>query len=704
MSNPFIKPTDSYKRDINFLKHYIDQSAHFLHIQTKKPIEECIVFVTKAIKDKKYNTRNLQVEYTFRKENGDREKKIGSYYNYIQEAVQENQILAPTLTVYTDPLKKESVLVTYVDDNKKARSLDKKQQFIAEANGNHVLAAIKYIAQTNKKLVSNALSGAHVSASTPLSNKTAHSTLTSLCRTTSGLGNANNEKFVSGNRHYWNVDIVLNNITSITLNIDYKELKTVMDKYNIVYPTIEQTMECISYSTKLYWERHNHTLIIQQYISKLTDIQRAAFVYVGDFYHLRKYNPQMVRQFIQKLSMKVTDTCENAKDILKKADGDFISLVHLICQKETVGIGKDYSKISDDKVNTVASTYVNTINTINDYKDLIHCFFASTNVPASVSYFPSSIRRVVTASDTDSTIFTVQEWVHWYKNGPSFDDEAVSVAAAIIFLASQTITHILAIMSANIGVTPKRTHDIVMKNEFFFPVFATTPLNKHYYAYILAQEGNIKPHLETEIKGVHLKNSNVPKNITNKAKDLMCSIMQDTMDLKKISLKHYLTQVADFERQIKKSLESGGTEYYKILQIKSPKSYKKGEESSSYAYHLLWEEVFAQSYGNAPPPTYSVLKIPTTLINRTTLLNWINSIKDVSIRLKMIEFIKRTGKTSLPTLQIPIDNIDINGMPECVATVIDFRRIILDLCGCFYMVLKSIGYFKKDNELISDFY
>src|SRR5690606_6568882 len=114
----------------------------------------------------------------------------------------------------------------------------------------------------------------------------------------------------------------------------------------------------------------------------------------------------------------------------------------------------------------LASTVINIHQTIIDYKSFIECFFVTENVPASLAFFPTSIRRAALTSDTDSTIFTVQDWVKWKTGKMLVDNETNAVAATMIFLAAEAVTHILARMSANFGIETKRIHQVAMKNEF----------------------------------------------------------------------------------------------------------------------------------------------------------------------------------------------------------------------------------------------
>ena len=164
-------------------------------------------------------------------------------------------------------------------------------------------------------------------------------------------------------------------------------------------------------------------------------------------------------------------------------------------------------------------------------------------------------------------------------------------------------------MSANFGVEQKRIHQIAMKNEFKFDVFVPTNVGKHYFAYISCREGNIYKEFGKEIKGVHLKSSNVPKVIMKQADDMMTEIMDTVIRGEKISLKKFLTEIADTEREVKRSILAGESTYFRNAQVKSADSYTKDEELSPYQNYTFWQEVFAPKYGDAPPPPYSCSKV-----------------------------------------------------------------------------------------------
>lgn len=711
-NNPFVLPTDSYKRAIDPLGQYIEQTAHYLVKMRGISKEEAVAFVRTSIKDGTYPTvSNPKITFLERQSNGDREKKTDTLINYLYGSLKARELIAPTLTTYLNPQVKKSLLVKYIDKNIRLRSKAKKEMFKAKAVNNKELARIKNQEQNNKKTKNNSLSGAQVSASTPIANKTAHSTLTSNCRSTSGYGNANNEKLLAGNRHYWSVDVTVNNIVSIIKHTDYDRLQKFVEKYNIHIPTIAEVMECVRYSTDFYWRDPKGHAKVSMLVQKLDPLERAAFVYTGDLYHLAKYNGQVMRSFIKGLSTKVTgpfiDDSKTALEYLQSSPTEVIHLARNICIAEMTGKTEEYELYKDTpELAVLASTTKLIRNTIDEYADLIATIMVTDNVPASVAHIPTSIRRVALTSDTDSTIFTVENWVTWY-----YEDEFVKpgdpVAAAMIFLAAQAIIHILAKMSANFGVEREKLYLIAMKNEYKFDVYVPTNVAKHYYAIKNVQEGIILNPVEYEIKGVHLKNSNAPAIINEKALDMMKHILNTVAEGKKLSILYYLKQIGDIERDIYTKIREGSPIYLRRAEIKNHEAYSKGPMESPYMFHDLWEKVLAPKYGYFSEPPYATVRIATELDSPTRTADWLAAIKDRDFAKRMSDWLKTNKRNKLPSIMIPSEVLGMHGIPEELLEAMDIRKIVSDITKTFYMIMETLGFYISNDKLtrlISDHY
>lgn len=725
MSNPFVLEKKEYKRDLNILKAYLEDSALYLAKMSGKPLEVCRQFVSKSVKPGgQFEFKDPRVSYLERKDNGDRVKLEGTMTQYLGDSIRSGDLIAPTFTTYLPPSVKQSILVNYIDANITGRNIAKDEQFAAMVAGDKRLESIKEIEQKGKKLDNNAISGGHVSPSTILHNRTSHSTLTSNCRCTAGYGNSNNEKFLAGNRHYWSPDIVRQNIISIINHSDYVAIEKAMTQYGIRHPSAEETMQCIKRGVELYWCGPFDMERIRLLVNTLTDIERSAFVYTGDFYHLRQFNPELVRQMVGKLASmpkvahpdpigilggELINPDGSVKKVKAAAPEADRHLAAQICSEYTAGT-KVAKMVGTDGHAFVASTAMNISETLDEYALLIKAFWVTTNVPSSMAYFPESMRHVVITGDTDSTIFSVQEWVQWFRGKVVFDPQSTALSATMIYLAQQTISHLLARMSANFGIEEKRIHQIAMKNEYAFDVFVPTQVAKHYYAIMSAQEGNVflRSKFKRETKGVHLKNSNAPKAVMKMAQAMMDDITDSVYDGKSLSLSKYLRQVAATEIEVLNSVRRGEFSYFRRAQIKTPNSYVQVEAAPNYQQFIMWSEVFSPSYGAIPPPPYTALKVSVALDTPMKTKKWLEGMKDQALADRMRNYLARSNRRHVgSSMLIPEQALMSTGIPQEIKDVIDYRKMAFATSKVFYMVLETLGqYFvtSKLRVLAMDYY
>lgn len=716
--NPFVLEKEEYQRNLKLLRHYVEDTTLALMLSSGDPEDVCRKFVIEGLKPGGiFEFNDPEIVYLERQENGDRIEKTGTMMAYLQESLQNKEIIASTFTTYLPPETKLSLLVEFIDENVAARSRAKHAMFAAKMAGNGPEEAFQNCKQSNAKIANNSISGGHVSSSTPLYNKSAHSTLTSNCRITSGYGNANNEKMLSGNRHYHNPEIVMNNIVSIIKRSDMDKIQAVVDKYKLHYPTVDEAFDvCIGkQGGGQYWAGAVPRARIYDLLGKTTPLQRVAFVYTGDLYRLAQHNDAVVRDLIGSLSARVTAPEE--ADPLKLIKSYREEYVPLACQLWPDYMkGVDFKKIKrgepgfekhHERLQALAGTVRNIHETIIRYGDFIEAFFVTENVPPSLAFFPNSIRHSALTSDTDSTIFTVQDWVKWKTGRVSVDTETNGVAATMIFFAAEAIVHILARMSANLGIGTERIYQVAMKNEFKFDVFVPTQVGKHYYAYIGCQEGNLYIDYEMEIKGVHLKSSNVPSHVMAKAVAMMQAIMDAAARGEKISIYEKLAEVAAIEHEIERSLLAGESTYFRTGQIKTPSSYAKEPDQSPYQQHVFWNECFGGKYGAMAEPPYGIYKLAVNLKSQKTIVAWIDSIEDADIKRRLTEWNKRTQKATISTFLLSQQTVMSHGVPKEFHPIMDIRRAKIDCTMVFYLILETLGYYcinDKITDLVSDYY
>lgn len=703
----FVNELTTYRRDFNLIGTYERDMSRYLSLQSGRPYEECLQYVRQSItKGGKYELKIPNTLVLVRGKNGDRtmnEMRLDEFFDSVHR---NRQILSPSMTAYMHPDDKESLLARYILGNMKLRNVFKEQKFEAEMREDEVEVAVCESMQTTYKIKNNGLSGAHTSPYNILFNKSAHSTLTSGCRTATSYANANNEKFLYGNRHYYAPDVVKTNLISIVNHSDLERMAAVMERFDLVAPSTDQVMECIKRSTETYWRGDAQMLLIRRLVENLSPIEKAAFLYTSDLYHFAHCNPAFVREFLRRLTIRSEEplTPEESKKWVKAMDSNLRAHISLLCAKELRG--QEFKSLYDRPADLaiVAATAKSFVETLDYYEDFIRVFWVTDNLPSSVFYVPNIVRRGVITSDTDSTIFSVDYWTRWQHGRMDFSDESVMTASAVIYLSGQLIRHILATLSGNMGVAQQHISSLEMKNEFYYKVFIPTSRAKHYMATAFAQEGNILPKPKIDIKGVALRNSNVPKHITEQGQALMRKVMNTIIDGKQISIHEVMGEMAHIERGIRESIEGGRYELLKRVKINDIVAYKK-PESSNYVHYGMWEEVFANKYGHAPAPPYGAIKVSINADSPTKIKAWLDQIEDRVIAEKFKKWLDDTKRRSVKQMLLPETVLSDKGVPPEIIKAIDIRGIIVEMMEAFYLTLEALGIFIRNGNttrLVSD--
>ena len=704
--DPFIKPLDHYVRNYQLYETYIQDASTYLAKMEGISLEAARKFVLETTAPEGRHPIKVPVaRFLQRNKHGDRERKQMPLDRLWAAIREDNQILSPNLTSYVHPDTCKSILATYITGNLKRRNEAKHAQLAAERAGDERMKSIWNSAQTSFKIKNNALSGAHSSPFTILWNKSSHSTLTSGCRTATSYGNANNEKFLYGNRHYWSPSVTQNNIISICNHTNWDEVRDVVDTWGLTIPTVEDVMGMIERSTSSYWRDETYMARIRSLVSSLTDLERVAVQYTGDLYHLSVCNPDFVKKFLLDMGTRTEHSLSESEinECKGQIDGDLMAFVSMLCPdylfNSETGLYEEMKEVKRPHARGVL--YANgkrVLEVQQRYQSLIRTFWVTDNLPSSIYYLPNIIRRGVITSDTDSTIFSVSHWPKWVLNRTTKDPEYISISATMVYLSSKVITHILAKFSANCGVAKQDISRLQMKNEFFMPVFTLTSRAKHYYAYVTMQEGTMKLVPEMDIKGVALRSSSVPPEIMKQSRAMIKAIMDKVMAGETISLRSVLRTVALIEHGIKQSIIGGDFRYLKRANIMTLDSYKD-PENNNYIHFELWEAVFARKYGPAPEVPYRAVKVSIDTDRMSRLNDWMASMEDRAIAQNLEAFIQEKGKKAITTLLLPEMNLQVGGIPTEIIPRIDVRNLIAQTMESFYLILETLGYYIKDRHL-----
>lgn len=709
--NPFIRSVDTYHRNLEIIDPAIQDSALYLSAMTGDPIEECLAYVKSSYAaGGEFALEDPKALILDKNQFGDRTKKVVTFNKFLNRVKSQNLLLSPSMTVYLPETVRQSSHAKYIKEGVDNRKKTKGEQMRLEGENTPEAfeqAQVKKGEQENYKGNNNSYSGATVSAATILCLKSTHSSLTSTCRTATTYANANNEKFIMGNRHYYNPEITKSNMLSIAGATDLSVLAACMTKFDMYYPTADDIIDMMLYSTKHYWQNPSYTEQIRRMVGGFTPLQRAAVMYVGDLFHIYKYNKQLVRGFLSELSQVGRPDQVIPVEEFKTFDGDMCLLSNFICYDIVKGRNPDKLREENPEVfDTIYATGRNISETLNKYRLLVDAMFMTVNVPSSVHAFPSAYRRAAVISDTDSTMFTLQYWVEEFFGKVTFTPEAKRLVFSLVFLVSECVAHILALQSANMGVIKTKLRQLAMKNEYYFAVLSLTTRSKHYYASQDAVEGVMFQKARMEVKGVGLRDSKVPPRINRAAKKLMEEIINSIKDEKPLVMRSILTRIANLERDIYKSIYSGKAEFLTTGKCKQIEAYKS-EDNATFKKHQFWEEVMSPSFGKIEKPPYSFVKISVTIDNRTRFEEWVAGLEDRGLASRLKIWAMANGKAGITNFHVPMAVVENMGVPEVITRVADVRAVISNTMGAFYLMLESLNVFLSDKDhsrLISDFY
>lgn len=703
MENIFFKPKEKYTNQLNPTKGYLEQLSFHLSVRMSIPLDEArrkaIAFLKKHFKDR-------HIRYFERNEVGDREVKDGTVMQYIKKNVNERNVLAPTFTSYCHAETKKSIISEFINVNVTVRAKAKKEGQKAKAEGDLVLAESKNNEQNVRKTYNNSVSGLFGQSACILYNPTAHSTLTSITRTMTSLSNACNERLIGGNRYLPRPKDVYHQIVYEATYANIEKIKNCVERFKLHLPTVEETVTCLKYSSDLYFtdEAYYEKYIIS-FLKKLSPYQLTAICYNGDLYHQRVFNPEFIKGMLEKMITPViVDKPLEDLSVIGKTHEPVRVLAHSILVDKVQGFGLDYKKMNDQGTlaASVVATHDHTVTVLNEYKEFFNTFYMTEIVPINSHRLREMRRRVVILSDTDSSCFTLDEWVDWYGNGYQVNPKTIALASAITYIASEAIVNQLAILSKSMNVDDAQLDVLQMKNEWLWLSISPAEVSKHYFAWAVIQEGSVLTKPELDLKGVHLKNSAVPVEVTKHAKDLINSICIKLASNEKISFRDTMKEIISVEERIIKSINSGEVTFFKRSKIKNDTAYAQEKTKSPYQRHTFWNDVFGPKYGMLQEPPYDVIKVPTTIKSKTKLKEWLESIEDLELRGRLYNFLVTFNKTSLPTIYINLDQAKGRGIPPEILKVIDVKRIVFDCTMQHRILTQMLGVMLNENLMLRE--
>ena len=703
MSSPFYHDVDKYTNKLNPLEEYHRQVSFYIHKKTGCSIEEARTKAKKVIMDR---FKDRGCKYFLRLENGDRTLVKGGLYQYIRSNIKQGNILSPSFTSYLNSEVKQSLHSEYILENVEDRAIAKKEAQKQKALGNEDLAESLNRQQNNKKIKNNEVSGLYASKTSAISNQSAHSTLTSLTRTITSLSNACNERIMEDNRAFYTPLDVLNSITNEATYIDEEIVQKAIAEFGLKIPTTEEVVATLQRSSNLYWkDQHFYDRYIIPFLNTLSDAQRAGIVYTLSLYNLIVYNKEVMTEFYRKFTEKATgyDTPLEDPWVIARLDTTLVYFAHSVFSDELRGFGKDYERMNEAGLaHNLYQTCLNIQKVIEEFSALFEAFFRVNISPINSNKLEYMRRRPVVLSDTDSSAFSTDRLIRFFKGIFMCNSETIGISSGATFKVSETIVHQLMRFSNNINIEKKNLKRLAMKNEYFWSAHAPTEITKHYFGRTIIVEGNIYSDPEMEVKGVHLRSSNVATEIISRGIGIMETILTAVSNNADLKLMDILKEAVDIENKVISETLEGSHAYLKRLSINTPESYKQSEEESNYRYYTFWKEVLEDKYGDYGEPPYTSLKVPLTINNKTDIKDWLDSIEDEAFKKRLDSWLKRNARNSLPNVYLYENFIRENGIPKEFMKVLDIENVVMDMTTQMRTIIESLGIVLNEKLLIKD--
>lgn len=301
-------------------------------------------------------------------------------------------------------------------------------------------------------------------------------------------------------------------------------------------------------------------------------------------------------------------------------------------------------------------------------------------------------RKVVLVIDTDSNMIYLDRWVDFIKEtvltqDELYEKESISenfdfdIVYSLCYLIGFMIKDVLMKYLDQCNVKKENADLIDMKNEYLFSRMVITNGKKAYASVIEYKEGK-NMHGKIDVKGLQIHKSDTNRN----ASKIFQSILEDDiLKAENIQVNKILVKIAEFEKEIKRSILNGESTYLKPASVKSEKAYDDplGEQGirAVMNYNLAYPDKKI-----VLPNDFYIIK--TTLLKPNQLDKMID--RDIADRFDKEIFqsdIKRIKVKGLYVIAIPKDE----EVPEWLIPFIDVKTMTEDIIKAFLPVLKALG-------------
>lgn len=680
-----------------FIK-YLENQTRFIHLMTGDP-EDTIRPIVKAQIEQRVTSQ--QITNVLSTSPGHTITQTEDLWAFIKRS--KGNVMVPSGSTFISTDKKLSMLGQMLVDKLKARKICKKKMLAAEAVGDDVTARRENWKQASIKINCNSAPGGFGSPYNLLYDKGCYNAITSMARSLIAHAYTVTEQLIGGNFVWYTEQELVNHIIINTLHAPpIGTVNRCVSRHKLMVPTRQMLFD-------FYLETihravlHEPLATVRVMLDHLSDEEVTFLYYLGNLRHLIWNNESIFRPWFDKVFD--TENCRFSQtqpkpEELFNIEGDLLTLLTVMMSKKLAG--KQVYELPKSDPNA-AIGFINIANSlaadIADINDLFETFILYKAEIPDIDTKPLMMRNTVILSDTDSVMFTTKDWAVWYTGTDLITDKSYEISSIIIYWLTKAVAHVLEKFSIQTGAVGTNVKIMQMKNEWTYTVFLTYDLKKHYVALGSIKEGVILPKLFEDVKGANLRKSSIGAASTKFIREFICTDVLEVAQFDQLNAVSLITKVVNFEQRILKSMRAGEIEFLQMTSIREESNYKK-PLSTAYFYHLAWNNIFGETYGDIQVPT----KAPIVRVHKPTT-DYLNYLRETSpnIHAKMTNFINQYGKFPSSFALNPIGSV----IPKELQPIVDVRSIVHDNLKPCYLTLTrlgvSVGLDSKDM-LLSDMY
>lgn len=683
---------------------YIDNMITYLSTSKKISRDAARRFVKKVIDDR-LKTPNIEVVET--RKPGEVDVKTIPFSKLVSWSTRN--VMSPSGSIYKPANRATSVVVDLVGSGLIKRGMKKKDKFKFLASGDFEKAAKADGEQNTLKVKLNSLPGNLGSPFSLFYDKGGYNSVTSTARMLISNSFTCCEQLLGGNTPLFDESEAINLcVLAIRLGPSDAKIMDTVNRYGIRVVEREELLMYFTEQIRMHSSAYKASDSLIDMINNI-GLGTVQFLYYhSNLKHLIQGNEDIFKPMISNLfnysHLKEEIDSSISVDKWNKIDSDSKAVITTLLSEE---IGAIQPMDIPEKKPNIARLGIMLYKRFQSFNrklsDLMDVFIYHNINFQSVLTRKNMQRKVVVVSDTDSVIFTAEQWCAWYTGHTNrITYGSYCMSALVTYWLTKANADTMAKFIIGIGAIGKAIPTIAMKNEFLYPSLMLFDIKKMYAGLIAVQEGVVMQTPEPDIKGGIIRGASASMEAREFNKTLLVEKVLKPISRGPLDVWTLIDPIIQFEDRIIRSLKEGKLEFHPVASVDTKSSYKT-PMSSPYAYLHAWNSIFGEKYGEAIPPD----KLPLVkLIKKPTEMywEWLKK-KSPDIYHKFIAYNEKFCKNNIPSAFYLSDTM--TSIPEELVPLIDIRGIVLNNLTPAYHILASlnvpVGY-RKRFVILRDLY